>query len=105
MTIESQHDAAADDLAPDSGEYRVLSPWAIAGLVLGLASAVAFAHPVLWMVPILGLAASLLALRQISREAPEVSGRKAALWGLSLSVAFGSGAICDRAATRWWIEH
>jgi hypothetical protein len=104
MTIEQeQNDALAATFTEDA-EYRSLSPWAVIALILGLVSAIAFAAPLLLAVPILGAAAAAIALRQISADGSEFTGRKAALWGLGLSVAFGVGAATERMATGWRLE-
>ena len=44
-------------------------------------------------------------LRGKSRpRAQNLTGRRAAVWGLALSVCFGVGAVTDRIATRWRLE-
>jgi hypothetical protein len=92
------------EISPDEVEYRSLSPWAVISLVLGIASAVAFAAPLLLAIPILGVMAAAIAIWQISAEGSELTGRRAAVWGLALSVCFGVGAVTDRIATRWRLE-
>ena len=104
MTTDQQSEAAAEQNDLDAAEYRALSPWAVIALVLGLISATAFVSPVLWIVPVLGLSAAAMALRQIRASENEMTGRRAALWGLGLSVAFGIGAVADRGATSWRLE-
>jgi len=67
-------------------EYRSLSVLAIISLVFGLASPLAFAAPLLSFIPVLGIALSILALRQIAVSDGIVAGRGAAMFGLVLCV-------------------
>ena len=76
-----------EPVEPDS-EYRAVEPWAIRGLILGLLSPAALLLPMLWLVPLVGLA-NLLAIRRLKQEASTV-GRSAALSGLGLSVLFAA---------------
>ena len=87
-TLETKfHDA-------DDGtiQYRALSGFAVAALLLGIASSVALASPLLWFVPVLGCAAAGLALRSINRNPTQLTGRALAVAGLALSVLFGAAA-------------
>lgn len=77
----------------DREEYRALSGWAVAAAALGAISAVALVDPVAWLAPLLGVLCGLFALRRIARRAPDLTGRKAAIIGLSLSLFFGSLAV------------
>ena len=76
-------------------EYRAVSSSAVAGLILGLLSPAAMIDPVLWTAPIAGIIFSVLGLRRIARNAPALISRKAAMWGLILSIFFGSAAVTD----------
>jgi hypothetical protein len=105
MTVDDKQIDAEIDASIDADEYRTLSPWAVLALVLGLASTAAFAGPLLWFLPVLGLFAATLALRQISAEGSVHTGRRAAIWGLALSVTFGAGAVVDRIATQLRLEN
>ena len=71
---------------------------AVAGLILGLLSAIALIDPFGWLLPPLGILLSAVALWRIARSSPTMVGRKAALVGLSLSVLLGAAAI-SRAVT------
>jgi len=82
----------------------VLSGWAVAGLIFGLLAPVAVIDPMLWLVPPVGIVLSGLALRQIARRAPETLGRKAALWGLTLSIFFGTAAPANWFGYRWMVR-
>ena len=91
----SQLNSAGNELATDDQElpdYRPVSPLAIVGLLVGLLSVVAFVHPSLWCLPVLGAALCCLALRRMAvAETPQI-GRRAALIGLTLSLLFGATA-------------
>jgi hypothetical protein len=73
-------------------QYRALSGFAVAALLLGIASSVALASPLLWVVPALGCAAAGLALWSINRNPTQLTGRALAIAGLALSVLFGAAA-------------
>ncbi len=89
-----------------SGEiaYRAISVPAVAGLLLGLASGLAFLNPLLWLVPVVAAAASLYALWQVARYAPGLTGRGAATLGLGLALFFGTGAIVHAGIERLLID-
>ena len=82
-------------------EYQSMERWAILGLVLGLLSAAAMIAPMLWLLPLMGVLVSAVALRRIRLDS-ERSGRAAALLGLGLSVFFGVLPLA-RTATAWVI--
>jgi len=75
--------------------YRTLSSPAVGALILGLASPLAIIDPLLWGVPLLGIAVGGWALWRIAHRAPAQVGRKAALLGLTLSVFCGTAAVAD----------
>ncbi len=79
----------------DVAEYRSLNAAAVGGLVLGLLSPAALVDPVAWCIPAAGILASVYALLRIRRNAAELTGRKAALWGLWLSLCFAAAAPAD----------
>src|SRR3954470_14191493 len=76
----------ADDLEQASG-YRTLSVPAIIGLVLGLASPLCFGAPLLFVIPIAGVALSLFALVRIGASDGALAGWWPAAAGLALSTA------------------
>jgi hypothetical protein len=76
-----------DDDAEQTTGYRTLSVLAIISLVFGVLSWVALFHPLLIVVPLLGIGVAILALRQISTNPNVIAGRGAALAGLTLCVA------------------
>ncbi|HEX4412497.1 MAG TPA: hypothetical protein VH107_02640 [Lacipirellulaceae bacterium] len=75
-----------DDPEQASG-YRTLSVPAILSLVLGLASPLCFGAPLLFVIPIAGIAISLFALIRIDSSGGSLAGRPAAVVGLVLSIA------------------
>jgi hypothetical protein len=85
-------------------EYRSLSGAAVGGLLLGLLSPAALVDPVVWFLPLLGISVSLYALLRIRRNASSLTGRKAALWGLCLSLCFAAAAPSDWCYYRYRIR-
>ncbi|HEV3345069.1 MAG TPA: hypothetical protein VG125_32130 [Pirellulales bacterium] len=79
-----------DYLAVDDnlGQYRAVSGLAVAGLLTGLFSILAFVHYLLYGVPLASIVINLLALRRIAEASPALIGRKAALTGLALALIF-----------------
>jgi hypothetical protein len=84
-------DASQEDVV----EYHPLSGLAVTGMLLGLASPAAMLAPLLWVVPLAGVALSGLALWQIARRRPATVGRKMALVALAISVVFAAAAPTD----------
>jgi hypothetical protein len=93
-----------DSQDAEIAQYRVLPAPAAAGLILGLLSPVAMIDPLLWIVPPLGIVFSGLALRQISRGGQALTGYKVALWGLALSLFFGTAAPVNWFGYRWMVR-
>jgi hypothetical protein len=90
MMSESEELAAIHETeSAELVEYQPLSISALAGVVFGLASALAVFHPVLWVLPGLGLLVNGYALWALDHEV-QATGRKAALLGLALSAVFGT---------------
>jgi hypothetical protein len=88
----------------DVAEYRSLSGMAVGSLVLGLLSPVALVDPLAWCIPFAGVLISLYAIFHIRRNAESLTGRKAALWGLCLSLCFAAAAPADRMYYRYRIR-
>ncbi|HEY6564498.1 MAG TPA: hypothetical protein VIY86_08380, partial [Pirellulaceae bacterium] len=94
--------------------YQALSGMAVVAFLLGIGSFLALFHFALWSVPVLGIAASLAALRGTTVEG--VTGRKLAVLGLILSLFFGAVTVSRhlvgeallvrqaRAAADAWLE-
>jgi len=67
-------------------DYRSLSGLAVAALILGLLSPIAFAAPILLLIPILAVVLGLLAICKIRRESEYYSGTTLAVIGVVLAV-------------------
>jgi len=79
----------------DSKQYRAVSAFAIAGLLVGLLSLLALVSPLLWALAIVGVLVNFKALERIKKNAPALLGRKAALAGLALSTIGLTAAPAD----------
>jgi len=83
--------------------YRAVSGVAIASLLLGTLSLVAVFAPTLWVVPVLGILLSWIALARVAAAGSMVVGRTAALLGLALSIASLTAVPAQLLSTRWWL--
>jgi hypothetical protein len=90
---DSTHLTDHDDATVD--EYRAVSGWAVASLVLGLLAPVALVDIWLVLIPLLGIVVALIALARIAVFSPALTGRNAAVAGLFLSVLSVSAAGAD----------
>lgn len=73
-----------------SGDYVAINGTAIAAILLGVASSmVLFNNLILLVIPLLGVAAGLLAFKQISDSNGTQTGREVAAIGLLLALGFG----------------
>ncbi|WP_417749574.1 hypothetical protein [Rosistilla oblonga] len=80
---------------PDQLQSHPLRVSGIISMLLGLISVVALAGPYMWIVPILAIAAALIALRPSKLP---YAGRSFALVGLGLAIFFGSWAVAAQNA-------
>jgi hypothetical protein len=87
---------------PASG-YRAVSPLAVGSLVLGLLAPIALVGSLLWIVPALGIALAVLALRAIKQSSGELTGRRAAMVGLVLNAVFATAGPVNQICTRYWL--
>ncbi|MEX2118927.1 MAG: hypothetical protein WD847_04890 [Pirellulales bacterium] len=85
-------------------EYRPLCVAAIAGLAAGLASPLAFVHPLFWSVPLLAVVISVAALVRIRRHEPKLIGRRAAVAGLVIALCCGTPATTYWAIYQWHLR-
>jgi hypothetical protein len=85
--------------------YHSVSVLAILALVVGLLSPLAFAHELLWALPLAGIALSVAAILRIDRSDGLLGGRAAAVMGLALSLFCGAGAITQAATRRLWLAY
>ena len=93
------------DLEVADAEYHSLSVLAIAALIVGLLSPLAFAHPLWWGLPIAGIGLAIGAIFWIDRSDGALAGRNAAIVGLVLSLVCGLGAISKAASRHVWLEY
>lgn len=70
--------------------YRAVSLHAVLSLACGLAGPLVFVSPLGWLAAWAGVILAAAALRRIARNAPHLSGRKAAMTGLVLSALFAA---------------
>ena len=104
MPVESVPDAKFHEAEGEIVEYRALSGLAITAFVLGLASALSLTGPLLLVIPVLGIATALLALRSIERNSGQLTGRGLAVAGLALAVLFGAATPARLVSRKIWIE-
>jgi hypothetical protein len=76
-------------------EYRAIAPQSVLALICGLLAPLAMVDSMLWSIPILGVLFSCWALRRIKAGAPAITGRKMALFGLTISLLFLVAAPTD----------
>lgn len=74
---------------PEYAEYKALSSIAVATLVLGILSLLAFLYPWFVLIPVVGLFCGYFALRQIRANPAELTGEPVAKAGMALALAFG----------------
>jgi hypothetical protein len=82
-----------DDDPEQTTEYRSLSVLALVSLVLGLLSPLCFGAVLLMAIPLVGIAVSVLALRQIAASGGTLAGKWAAVTGLVLCVVFAVAPV------------
>jgi hypothetical protein len=100
-------DAPAEyrDLEIRDDSYHSVSMLAGVALVLGLLSPLAFAHVLLWGLPIAGVALSAIAIYRIDRSDGALIGRKAAVAGLAISLFCALAAATQTITRRLWLTH
>jgi hypothetical protein len=90
-----------------SGEtisYRPVSRLAVAAAVAGVLSSLALTTPLLWILPLVGVAMGIVGLADVAKVGAEKAGRAAALVGLALSVGFGAQAVTTSLVSRSIME-
>ncbi len=101
--LDRKRDIQIIESPPADESYRTVCASAVFAMVLGLVSAVAFAHPILWALPLVAAGLAIAALVRIAQHPSEMIGRKAALIGLAAAVLFGSAAISYSFAREAWL--
>jgi hypothetical protein len=104
MSTSAHRDSLPEHPDRDLIDYRPISGWAMAALLLGLAAGLALVHPLLLCVPIAGIAVAMIALRRIERSPVKLLGRKAALVGLAFSVIYGVAAPVRLKSRDHWLS-
>jgi hypothetical protein len=89
---------------PEVVEYRSVSGWAVAALVLGLLSPAAIVAPILWLIPAMGFVAALIAMWSISAAQGQKSGWYLAVLGLLLAIFFGVAGPARAITRNIWLE-
>lgn len=90
---------------PQVENYRPLSGLAVTAILLGLLSPLGIVGQYALVLPILGTVVSVAALRRIRASEGELSGRRLALAGLTLSLFFGAWATTQLVGRRWLLSH
>jgi hypothetical protein len=93
------------DLESADLAYHSVSALAVVALVVGLLSPLAFVHPLLWTLPIAGVAVACVAIARIDRSDGLLIGRKAAIVGLAVSLFCGLGAVTQATTRRLWLAY
>lgn len=83
---------SGDHDASEMAEYRSVSRVAIFGLLLGIASPLAWLGPYAWSIPAVALVVSVVGLIRIGRPELGLTGRRAAIAGICLALICGIGA-------------
>lgn len=81
--------------------YRTVSSLAVVSLIVGIVAPLCFLAPLLYAIPLFGLALAVLALRRIALSDDVMIGRSAAVAGLALCVA----SICAAASHGVAVEY
>ena len=76
----------------DAAEYQAVSAMAVASLVVGLLALLAFWHPIMWIMPVAGVALGVVAVSRIDRRPNELLGRGLAVFAICLSLVTLSAA-------------
>lgn len=82
---------SGDHNAGELSEYRSVSRLAVFGLLLGIASPLAWLGPYAWLIPAAALIVSVVSLIRILRPELGLTGRKAAVAGICLALICGIG--------------
>ncbi len=99
MPDSDLHFASAEE--PQAEDYRPLSGLAVVAALLGVLSPIGIAAPFLLFVPVAGAATAVAALARIRNSGGELSGRRLALAGLTLSLFFGAWSVTQDLGRRW----
>ena len=100
ILISSENDADVDGPTA-ADEYRPVSGMAVAAAVFGLLSLAAAIHPSFFILPVLGLVFTVVALRDLAQPDSIKIGRLAARAGLATAIFFGAIGLTRSLTTTW----
>jgi hypothetical protein len=92
-----------DDAQAELPGERPVSGLAVAAAFLGCVAALALVSPVFWVIPLVGVAVAVAAIRDVSRVGMAKAGGLAAVAGLALSLGFGAQAVAAAGMARWLV--
>ncbi len=95
---------SGDHNASEMAEYRSVSRLAVFGLLLGIASILAWFGPYAWPIPVVALVVCAASLFRIGRSELGLTGRKAALCGICLALISGIGAPTRYFSYRYLVQ-
>jgi hypothetical protein len=81
---------------PEFNQYRPISPWAVATLLVGLAAPLALIGPPLWIVPLLAAPLGWLGFKQLQRQDIKYIGQTALVAGLCFAALFFGWGVTQR---------
>ncbi|WP_254512181.1 hypothetical protein [Anatilimnocola floriformis] len=81
---------------PELTQYRAISFWAVATLIVGLAAPLALVGPLLWWVPLATIPLGIVAFRQLRQLDPRYVGQTAAVIGVCSAALFFAWAVSQR---------
>jgi hypothetical protein len=89
------------DEPPEVSEYRTMSALAIVALIFGLAAPLCFWAPLLMVIPLVGTALAIIALRRIAVSDGALTGQGVAFAALALCLASAAASISHDRVTRY----
>ena len=104
MDASTSQPTLSDGREADLAQYRAVSPLAVSALALGIASALALLHGILWTLPAAAIVCGALGLKATAGPHATVTGRKAAAWGIILGLFFGAWAPAAALSRGWMVR-
>jgi hypothetical protein len=94
----------SDTESEELAEYHPVNAWAVMSAACGLFSAAALLHPILMLIPLIGVVSAFVAARQLASSAKVQTGRAAMKWGLFLCILCGVFAVSVQTYREWRID-
>jgi hypothetical protein len=91
------------DETKEGADYRAISPASAGSLVLGLLSPLALVGSLLWVIPALGIALAIIALRAIRQSHGDITGTRSAYAGLALCTIFAAAGPVKTTYTTYYL--